>query len=67
MRTVAAELRRITHELRNSLSVLQVGTELLQRAKVHGSELASDMLTKITHINGCCERLSQLSEHLKKT
>ncbi len=67
MRTIAEELRRISHDLRNSLSVLQVGSELLERAKVHGSELAPDMLNKITHINGCCDRLSQLSEQLKKS
>lgn len=67
MTSMTDELRKIAHDLRNSLSVLQVGTELLQRAKVHGSELAPEMLGKITHINGCCDRLSQLSEQLKKS
>ena len=65
MTDLAAELRRISHDLRNSLSVLQIGAQLLERANVHGSELGVAMQEKIAHINSQCDLLTALSEKLK--
>lgn len=62
---LAAEIREISHNMRSSLTVLQVGAQYLGRSEAEGSEVSAPMLIKIKKINADCERLKTISEQLK--
>lgn len=63
---LAEEIRKIAHNMRTALSVMNVGAHFLGKTGAEGAETSGAMMIKVREINICCDRLKAISDQLGK-